>query len=72
MCAGAVLFLRLAAILTNWGIRHNGLFFYYSVFNAIASPTLDYRFIALNTADILRVLHTNHIELNRCAVVCSP
>lgn len=31
------------------------------VFNAIPSPALDYRFIALNTVDILRVLHTNHI-----------
>lgn len=31
------------------------------VFNAIASPTLDYRFVALNTADFSIVLYTNHI-----------
>ena len=27
----------------------------------MSSPALDYHFIALNTADILRALHTNHI-----------
>jgi len=28
------------------------------VFNAISSPTINYRFIALNTGDILGTLHT--------------
>ena len=32
----------------------------------LVSPTLDYRFIALNTPDILRVLHTNYIVCVYC------
>ena len=36
------------------------------VFNAMSSPALDHHFMALNTADISRVLHTNHIVCVYC------
>ena len=36
------------------------------VFNTIASPTINYRFTALNTAGILIALHTNHIVCVYC------
>jgi len=36
------------------------------VFNAISSPALDYRFIALNTGGFSELLHTNHIVCVYC------